>query len=67
MPKEVLEYLQAQGRRYGKLGGEAAAANMTAKERLARPTKASQAAARKSGWAVRLKRECAAGRAHRQG
>ena len=33
MPTEVLEYLQGLGKTYGKLGGQTAAANMTAKER----------------------------------
>jgi hypothetical protein len=65
MPTEVLEYLQGLGKTYGKLGGQTAAANMTAKERLARATKASYAAAKKRR-AVRLERERAAGRARRQ-
>jgi hypothetical protein len=59
MPKEVAEYLRRLGKKYGKLGGKAAAKNMTAEERFARATKASQAAAKKR-TAERLARERAA-------
>ena len=61
MPKEVLEYLRSVGREYGKLGGKAAAKNMTAEERRARATKASLAAAKKR-TAKRLAAERAAKR-----
>ena len=47
MPPEVLEYLRSMGKAYGKLGGKAAAKNMTPKERSARAKKASMAAAQK--------------------
>ena len=47
MPPEVLEYLRSVGRRYGKLGGQTAAKNMTAAELSARAKKASIAAAKK--------------------
>jgi hypothetical protein len=47
MPKEVAEYLRKIGQAYGKLGGKAAAKNMTAEERSARAKKASMAAATK--------------------
>jgi hypothetical protein len=47
MPKEVLEYLKRMGKAYGKLGGKAAAENMTPEERSARAKKASMAAAQK--------------------
>ena len=47
MPPEVLEYLRDIGRKYGKLGGETAAKNLTAAERSARAKKASLAAAKK--------------------
>jgi len=40
-----LEYFREQGAKGGKLGGPAAAANMTAAERKARAVKASKAAA----------------------
>ena len=56
MPPEVLEYLRAIGRRYGREGGQTAAANMTAAERSARAKKASLAAA-KQRTAARLARE----------
>jgi hypothetical protein len=52
---EVLEYLKGLGK-YGKLGGQAAAKNMTAAERSARAKKASLAAAKKR-TADRLARE----------
>jgi hypothetical protein len=55
MPPEVLEYLKGLGK-YGKLGGEASAKNLTAEERSARAKKASLAAARKR-TAQRLARE----------
>jgi len=61
MPKEVAEYLRKVGQAYGKLGGKAAARNMTPEERTARANKASQAAARKR-TADRLARERAAKR-----
>jgi len=61
MPKEVAEYLRKGGQAYGKLGGKAAARNMTPEERTARANKASQAAARKR-TADRLARERAAKR-----
>ena len=47
MPKEVADYLRAVGQAYGKMGGKAAAKNMTAEERSARAKKASLAAAAK--------------------
>jgi hypothetical protein len=47
MPPEVLEYLRAMGRKYGKLGGKTSAKNLTAEERSARAKKASLAAAKK--------------------
>jgi len=47
MPKEVAEYLRKLGQKYGKLGGQTAATNMTAEERSARAKKASDAAAKK--------------------
>jgi hypothetical protein len=56
MPPEVLEYLSAIGKRYGKIGGKTAAENMTAAERTARAKKASLAAAKKR-TAARLARE----------
>src|SRR5213594_2001994 len=56
MPPEVLEYLRSIGQRYGKLGGQTAAKNMTAAERSARAKKASIAAAKKR-MAERLARE----------
>ena len=56
MPKEVAEYLHKIGKAYGKLGGKAAAKNMTPEERTARAKKASEAAARKR-TAKRLARE----------
>jgi hypothetical protein len=55
LPPEVLEYLKRLGK-YGKLGGKAAARNMTPEERSARAKKASDAAARKR-TAERLARE----------
>jgi len=55
IPPEALEYLKGLGK-YGKLGGKAAAKNMTAAERSARAKKASQAAAKKR-TAERLERE----------
>jgi hypothetical protein len=59
MPKEVAKYLHQLGQKYGKLGGKAAAKNMTPEERSARAKKASQAAAKKR-TAERLARERAA-------
>ena len=56
MPPEVLEYLRAVGKAYGKQGGKAAAKNMTPEERTARAKKAADAAARKR-TAERLARE----------
>ena len=55
IPPEVLEYFKGFGK-YGKLGGKASAANMTAAERSARAKKASLAAAKKR-TADRLARE----------
>jgi hypothetical protein len=55
VPPEVIEYFKRLGK-YGKLGGNAAAANMTAEERSARAKKASLAAAAKR-TAERLARE----------
>jgi hypothetical protein len=55
IPPEVLEYFKGLGK-YGKLGGKAAAKNMTAEERSARAKKASLAAAKKR-TADRLARE----------
>jgi hypothetical protein len=46
MPPEVLEYLRALGKVYGKLGGKTSARNLTAAERSARAKKASLAAAK---------------------
>ena len=56
MPKEVADYLRRLGRKYGKLGGQTAAKNMTAEQRSARAKKASEAAAKKR-TAQRLARE----------
>jgi len=56
MTAEVLEYLKAIGKKYGKLGGKTAAKNLTAAERSARAKKASLAAAKKR-TAERLARE----------
>ena len=56
MPREVAEYLRKIGQVYGKLGGKAAAKNMTPEERSARAKKASEAAAQKR-TAQRLARE----------
>lgn len=56
MPAEVLEYLQAMGKKYGKQGGKKSAENLTAAERSARAKKASLAAAKKRTVA-RLERE----------
>jgi hypothetical protein len=47
MPPEVLEYLRAIGKEYGKQGGKTAAKNMTPEQRSARARKASLAAAKK--------------------
>ena len=47
MPPEVLEYLKAAGKKYGKLGGKKSAQNLTAAQRSARAKKASLAAAKK--------------------
>ena len=58
MPPEVLEYLRSVGRKYGKLGGQTSAKNMTAAQRKARAKKASVAAAKK-----RTANRIAAGRA----
>ena len=59
MPKEVAKYLRKLGQTYGKLGGKAAAKNMTPEERSARAKRASVAAAKKR-TAERLARERAA-------
>jgi hypothetical protein len=59
MPPDVLEYLRSVGKAYGKVGGKAAARNMTPEERSARAKKASEAAARKR-TAQRLAAERAA-------
>jgi hypothetical protein len=56
MPPEVLEYLRAMGKQYGKLGGQTSAKNLTAEERSSRAKKASLAAANKR-TADRLARE----------
>jgi hypothetical protein len=56
MPPEVLEYLRAVGKTYGKLGGKTAAGNLTAAERSARAKKASLVAAEQR-TAKRLARE----------
>ena len=56
MPAEVLEYLRAMGKKYGKLGGQTSAKNLTAAERSARAKKASLAAARRR-TAERLERQ----------
>jgi len=56
MPTEVLEYLRAIGKQYGKLGGKTSAKNLTPAERSARAKKASLAAAKKR-TEERLKRE----------
>jgi hypothetical protein len=56
MPPEVLEYLQSLGKKYGKLGGKAAAANMTPEQRSARAKTAALAAAKKR-TAQRIARE----------
>lgn len=45
LPDDVLEYFRSEGRRGGKLGGETAAANMTAAQRKARAKKAGRASA----------------------
>ncbi len=46
VPTDVQEYFRAIGKRFGAQGGKQAALNMTAAERVARATKASQAAVR---------------------
>jgi len=56
IPPEVLEYLKALGKTYGKLGGKKSAQNLTKEERSARAKKASLAAAKKR-TADRLARE----------
>jgi hypothetical protein len=56
MPPEVLEYLRAMGKKYGKLGGKTSAESLTAAERSARARVASLAAAKKR-TAERLERE----------
>jgi hypothetical protein len=61
MPPEVLEYLRAQGKKWGKLGGKASAQNMTPEERSAKAKKASLVAAKKR-TAERLAREAKKGR-----
>jgi hypothetical protein len=45
LSEDALTYFREQGAKGGKIGGPAAAANMTAAERKARATKASRAAA----------------------
>jgi hypothetical protein len=45
VPTDVQEYFRAIGKRFGARGGKQAAQNMTAAQRKARATKASQAAA----------------------
>ena len=47
MPPDVLEYLKALGKAYGKLGGQTSARTLTAAERSARAKIASLAAAEK--------------------
>ena len=66
MPPEGLEYLRSVGKRYGKLGGQTAAKNMTAAERSARAKKAAIVAAKKR-TADRLARERATKRASKVG
>jgi hypothetical protein len=56
MPPAVLEYLQALGKQWGKVGGRTAAQNMTPAQRSARAKKASLAAAEKR-TAARLARQ----------
>lgn len=56
MPDDVLNYLRSLGKKYGKLGGQTSAKNLTAEERSARARKASLAAAKKR-TAERLERE----------
>jgi hypothetical protein len=56
MPPEVLDYLRAVGKAFGKLGGQTSARNLTAAERSARAKIASLAAA-KQRTAKRLARE----------
>lgn len=46
LPAAALDYFRALGKQHGASGGKRAAANMTADERRARATKASQAAAK---------------------
>ena len=43
LPPEAVEWFRALGRKYGALGGRAAAAGMTPKERIERARKAVQA------------------------
>ena len=45
LSQDALDYFREQGAKGGKIGGPAAAANMTAAQRKARATKASLAAA----------------------
>ena len=45
LSEDALSYFREEGAKGGKIGGPAAAANMTAAERKARATKASRAAA----------------------
>jgi hypothetical protein len=56
MPREVLEYLRAMGKKYGSEGGKRSLETMTPEERSARAKKASEAAAKKR-TADRLERE----------
>jgi hypothetical protein len=56
MPREVLEYLRAMGKKYGAEGGKRSLETMTPEERSARAKKASIAAAEKR-TADRLERE----------
>jgi hypothetical protein len=56
IPAEVREAITEVARRFGRLGGKAAAKNMTPEERLARAKKAAKAAAEQR-TAKRLARE----------
>lgn len=64
IPAEVWAAMREISRKFGRMGGKAAARNMTPEERSARATKASAAAARKR-TAERLARERAARRSAR--
>jgi hypothetical protein len=57
LSQDALDYFREQGAKGGKIGGPAAAANMTAAQRKARATKASLAAAAARSKEKRTKQE----------